>query len=123
MIRRIPDLVYSNTWAEGKISILRLKGSAGDFKVIDEFETGGKGLNFMAILPDCSAIIGAHVSPLRTGSSGADDSMVLEVRFMFPFPQTEISSAIHSYSPLPSTSPNGQLHSKIRVKMHHMHIK
>lgn len=61
MIRRIPDIVYSNSWAEGKISILRLKGLAGDFKVLDEVETGGKGLNFMAILPDCSAIIGACV--------------------------------------------------------------
>jgi hypothetical protein len=96
MIRRIPDLVYSNTWAEGKISILRLKGLAGDFEVIDEFETSGKGLNFMAILPDCSAIIGAHVGRLPTRRSGADDSMVLEVRCISPFPQTGISSVIHS---------------------------
>ena len=79
MIRRIPDLVYSNTWAEGKISILRLKNLAGDFKVLDDLETGGKGLNFMAILPDCSAIIGAHVDPSPTGTNEADDSTVLEL--------------------------------------------
>ena len=59
---RIPDVVYSNSWAEGKILVLRLKGLAGDFEVLDETETGGKGLNFMAVLPDCSAIVGAHVS-------------------------------------------------------------
>jgi len=59
---RIPDVVYSNSWAEGKILVLRLKGLAGDFEVLDEIETGGKGLNSMAVLPDCSAIVGAHVS-------------------------------------------------------------
>ena len=59
---RIPDVVYSNSWAEGKIFILRSKGLAGDLEVLDEIETGGKGLNSMAVLPDCSAIVGAHVS-------------------------------------------------------------
>jgi hypothetical protein len=123
MISRIPDLVYSNTWAEGKISILRLKGLAGDFKVLDDLETGGKGLNFMAFLPDCSAIIGAHVGLFPSRKSGADDSMVQGVRSMFPFPQMGISSAIHTYSPLPPTSANGHSHSNIHAKMHLMHIR
>jgi hypothetical protein len=123
MIRRIPDLVYSNTWAEGKISILRLKGLAGGFKVIDEFETSGKGLNFMAVLPNCSAIIGAHVGPSPSGRNAADDSTVLEVRFMSPSLQMGISSAIHTYSPLPPTSANGHSHSNIHAKMHLMHIR
>jgi len=62
IIRLIPDLVYSNSWADGKISILRLRGSAGDFEVLDTVGTGGKGLNSMAVLSDGSAILGAHVS-------------------------------------------------------------
>ena len=98
MSRRIPDLVYSNTWAEGKISVLRLKGLAGDFKVLDDLETGGKGLNFMAILPDCSAIIGAHVGQSCACKGGADHSMVLEVWSIFPFPQMGLSSVMQIYS-------------------------
>lgn len=66
---RIPNIVYSNSWAEGKVSILRLKGLAGDFDVLDRAATGGQGLNYMAILPDCSAIIGAHVRYLCTRKS------------------------------------------------------
>jgi 6-phosphogluconolactonase len=68
-----PDLVYSNSWADGKISILRLKGSAGDFEVLDAVGTGGKGLNSMAVLPDGSAILGAHVSHYSDWPSKADD--------------------------------------------------
>jgi hypothetical protein len=53
--------VYSNSWAEGKIFVLRLTISGGDFEVLDSIKSGGKGLNHMAVLPDGSAIIGAHV--------------------------------------------------------------
>jgi hypothetical protein len=123
MIRQIPDLVYSNTWAESKISILRLKGLAGDFKVLDDLETSGKGLNYMAVLPDCSAIIGAHVGSSPTRRSGADDSTVLAVWFKSPFPQMGLSSAMQIYSHSPFTSANGPSHSSIHAKMHLMHIR
>jgi hypothetical protein len=53
--------VYANSWAEGKIFVLRLTSSGGDFEELNSTKTGGKGLNHMAALPDGSAIIGAHV--------------------------------------------------------------
>jgi 6-phosphogluconolactonase len=73
IIRLIPDLVYSNSWADGKISILRLKGLRGDFEILNAVGTGGKGLNSMAVVPDGSAILGAHVSHFSDRPSKADD--------------------------------------------------
>jgi hypothetical protein len=57
----LPDIVYSNSWAEGKIFVLRLASSGGAFEELDSIKSGGKGLNHMAVLSDGSAIIGAHV--------------------------------------------------------------
>jgi hypothetical protein len=73
------DIVYSNSWAEGKISVLRLTSNAGDFEVLDSVETGGKGLNHMTVLPDCSAIVGAHVCPYAF-AKGAEADQIVWVR-------------------------------------------
>ena len=45
----------------------------GDFEVLNAVETGGKGLNSMAILSDGSAILGAHVSGTTDRMSRAND--------------------------------------------------
>lgn len=59
--RFLPDIIYANQWAEGVVFALRLDGRTGNFSQADRKETGGKGLNHMAVLSDGSAIIGAHV--------------------------------------------------------------
>lgn len=74
---RHADIAYSNSWAEGRIFVLRLTSQTGDFETLDSIETGGKGLNHMTVLPDCSAIIGAHVCHhLRLDAGDGADKIV-----------------------------------------------
>jgi hypothetical protein len=117
--------VYANSWAGGVALALRLDGTTGGYQQIDRHETGGKGLNHMAVLADGSALIGAHVRPSMFTSKGLAliDSTAQGPRSASLLPRTEGSPRLRAVMTAPYISLDLRCLSSIRDKRLPMRIR